>query len=74
MRHDYDIFEKFPDAATLWRACVRGRFEAGRKMQELAEHSENEFVVIDIQAETFLPVKVKAERMDSRLLVKIANG
>jgi hypothetical protein len=49
MRHDYDIFEKFPDGSTLWRACVSGRFETHRKMQELAERSENEFYAIDIQ-------------------------
>jgi hypothetical protein len=49
MRHDYDIFEKFPDGSTLWRACISGRFETHRKMQELAERSENEFYAIDIQ-------------------------
>jgi hypothetical protein len=49
IRHDYDIFEKFPDGSTLWRACVRGRFEAQRKISELAERSENKFYMIDIQ-------------------------
>jgi len=55
MRRDYDIFEKFPDGSTLWRACVAGRYEAQRKVAELAEHSENEFFVIDIQAGRSLP-------------------
>ena len=50
MRRDFDVFEKFPDGSTLWRACVRGRFEAQRKIGELAERSDNEFVLIDIQA------------------------
>jgi hypothetical protein len=49
MRRDFDIFEKFADGSTLWRACVRGRFEARRKMSEFAERSENEFFMIDIQ-------------------------
>ena len=49
MRRDFDIFEKFSDGSTLWKACVRGRFDAQRKMNELAELSENEFFMIDIQ-------------------------
>ena len=49
IRHDYDIFEKFPDGSTLWKACVRGRFDAQRKIDELAERSENKFFMIDIQ-------------------------
>jgi hypothetical protein len=49
VRRDFDIFEKFTDGSTLWRACVRGRFDALRKMHELAEQSKNEFFMIDIQ-------------------------
>jgi hypothetical protein len=55
MLRDFDIFEKFPDGSTIWRTCVFGKFEAQRKMQELAEHSENEFWAIDIQAGLPLP-------------------
>jgi hypothetical protein len=55
MRHDFDVFEKFPDGSTLWRACIAGRYEAHRKMQELAEHSENEFYAIDLQTIKNLP-------------------
>ena len=55
IRREYDIFEKFPDGSTLWRACVSGRYAAQRRMQELAEFSDNEFYVIDIQATEFLP-------------------
>lgn len=55
MLRDFDIFEKFPDGSTIWRTCVFGKFEAERKMQELAEHSENEFWAIDIQAGLPLP-------------------
>lgn len=58
MRRDYDVFEKFPDGSTLWRACVTGRYEAQRKMQELREHSENEIFILDIQAHAFVPAKV----------------
>ena len=55
MRRDYDVFEKFPDGSTLWRACVTGRYEAQRKIHELAENSESEFFLIDIQAGQHLP-------------------
>ena len=49
MRRDFDIFERFTDGSTVWRVCVRGRFDAQRKMNELAERSENECFMIDIQ-------------------------
>jgi len=57
MRHVYDVFEKFPDGSTLWKASVTGRFEAERKMHELAELSENKFFLIDIQTEDFLQTR-----------------
>ena len=50
MRPEYDIFEKFSDGSSNWRTCVAGQYEAERKLQELAEHSENEFVVIEINS------------------------
>ena len=55
MRREFDVFEKFSDGSTLWRATVIGRFEALRKMQELAEHSENEFFTPDVQAGKLQP-------------------
>jgi hypothetical protein len=55
MLRDFDIFENFPDGSTIWRTCVFGKFEAERKMQELAEHSENDFWAINIQSREFLP-------------------
>jgi len=51
----YDIFEKFPDGCSIWRACASGQSEALRKMQELAEHSENEFFVVDLLSQAPLP-------------------
>jgi len=38
MRRKYDIFERFLDGSSLWRACVQGQFDAQRKIQELGEH------------------------------------
>ena len=50
MRRDFDIFEKFSDGSTVWHSCVSGQFNAERKIQELAEQSQNAFFAIDIQA------------------------
>ena len=55
MRRVYDVFERFSDNSTLWRATVTGRFEADRRLRELAEHSENEFFLIEVPTEKFLP-------------------
>ena len=73
MRHVYDVFEKFPDGSTLWRASVTGRFEAERKSHELAELSENKFFFIDIQAEDFLPT-FKARAASSPLTNRAVAG
>jgi hypothetical protein len=64
MRLDFDIFEKFLDGSTLWRACIKGHFETKRKMYE--------FVVIDVQAEESLPLIRTEEQRDSRPLAKSA--
>jgi hypothetical protein len=71
MRREYDIFEKFPDGPTLWKATVLGRYQATRTMQELAEHSPNEFTLVDVEAAAFLPVAVKSFH---RQLAKATNG
>jgi hypothetical protein len=70
MRRLYDVLERFPDRSTLWRASVTGRFEAERKMRELAEQSDNEFFLIDIQAGQQLPINLP--RANPRPLVKSA--
>ena len=60
MRREYDVFEKFRDGSTRWRATVVGRFEALRKMQEFREHSDNDFFTIDVvMAKPFKPKLVK---------------
>jgi hypothetical protein len=55
MRRNYDIFERFPDGSSLWHACVSGLFEAQRKLQEMAEHSKNEFFAVDLLTHERLP-------------------
>ena len=70
MRREYDVFERFADGSTLWRATVVGRFEALRKMQELAELSDNEFMTLDIQAAK--PLQAKLVLQSPKPIVKPA--
>jgi hypothetical protein len=53
-------------------ACVAGRYEAQRKMHELAENSESEFFLIDIQAGQHLPFSLP--RVSTRPLFKTASA
>ena len=69
MRRDYDIFEKLPDGSLMWRLCVSGSYDAERKLQDLAEHSENEFFAIDVLAGDLLPF-ILAHGSNSRKQVK----
>jgi len=68
MRCDYDIFEKFRDGSIIWRASVRGKFEAKRKIQELMELSDNECLATEVLVEEFAPAKPM--RINSRPLTK----
>jgi hypothetical protein len=74
MRPEYDIFERFPDGSSVWRATVLGRYEAQRKMQEFAEHSENLFFTTDIQTGQHPPINLP--HRDSRPLAnaRAASG
>jgi hypothetical protein len=48
MHHKFDLFEKFPDGSSLWRACVIGREGVRQHLNELAKTSTNRFYAIDI--------------------------
>ena len=70
MRRDYDIFEKFPDGSSIWRAWVCGQRDTLRKINDLARHSKNEFFAIDIQAGEIAPLA--GLRTERRAAVKRA--
>lgn len=46
MDREYDIFEKFPDGAHVWRAFVKGLIDARARVEQLSEQSSNEFYAI----------------------------
>ena len=58
MRPEYDIFEKLPDGSSNWRACVSGQHETERRLQDLAELSENEFFAVEINSRQLQPLIV----------------
>jgi hypothetical protein len=48
MHHKYDLFEKFPDGSSLWRACVIGLDGARQHMYDLARRSSNQFYAMHL--------------------------
>ena len=56
--HDFDLFEKLADGSSIWRTCASGQIDAQQKLQNLADHSENEFYSIDIETGELLPFKL----------------
>jgi hypothetical protein len=46
MNRKYDVFEKFSDGSSLWRACVLGLQGTHLHLRELAQKSENRFYAI----------------------------
>jgi hypothetical protein len=70
MRPEYDIFEKLPDGSSNWRVCVPGQYEAERKLQDLAEHSENEFFAIEINSRQLQPFFVVRSNLREQIAMQ----
>jgi hypothetical protein len=51
MKHEYDLFEKFADCSSVWRASVSGLKNARFQLQDFAQTSKNRFYGIDINWE-----------------------
>jgi len=48
MHRKYDLFEKFPDGSSLWRAWVLGLESTRHHLRELAKRSQNRFYAMNI--------------------------
>ena len=48
MKHEYDLFEKFPDGSSLWRNSASGLETARLRFRELIQSSENQFYAINL--------------------------
>jgi hypothetical protein len=56
MHHKYDLFEKFPDGSSLWRACVIGLKGARWHMCDLARRSTNQFYAMHLVSGKIVPL------------------
>jgi hypothetical protein len=71
--YDVDIFEKLADGTCIWRTCASGELDAQQKLQNLADCSENEFFLIDIETGGIL--RFELGHSNSRKQIKrAANG
>ena len=48
MKNQYDLFEKFPDGSSLWKASVIGLEGARYYMRDLAQRSPNRFYALHL--------------------------
>jgi hypothetical protein len=78
---DIDIFEVFPDGTCVWRACVSGRYQKDRKLQELAETSDNKFYAVNLAAGKSVavngespPIALKAKSSERIPMAASASG
>jgi hypothetical protein len=56
MKHKYDLFEKFPDGSSLWRACVVGLEGTRQYMFDLARRSPNQFYAMHLESGKIVPL------------------
>jgi hypothetical protein len=70
MRHEYDIFERFSDGSSVWRATVVGRHEAQRRVHELSEYSDNAFFILDVHQAQHPPYSFAKPRFAPATLEK----
>jgi hypothetical protein len=57
MSYVYDLFEKFPDGSSLWRACVIGLEGARIHVSDLARRSPNKFYAMNVASGKIVPLE-----------------
>jgi hypothetical protein len=74
MKHKYELFEKCPDGLSLWRDSVLGFQLTRRRLQVLAQISENQYYAIDLTTgEVLAFISKRAMLMDSEHFQKLKN-
>jgi hypothetical protein len=56
MNCEYDVFEKFPDGSSLWRANVIGLEGARVHVSALAHRSCNSFYAMNVESGKIVPL------------------
>jgi hypothetical protein len=59
MHHKYDLFERFADGSSLWRACVVGLDGTRRHMLDLAQRSPNQFFAMHLVTGKIVPLDLR---------------
>jgi hypothetical protein len=73
MLRDYDIFETFPDGATLWRGNVKGLESVGTLLRQLAKQTTNECFAMHIPSnEVVARINVPGSGSRKPLVLQIA--
>lgn len=69
MNHKYDLFEKFPDGSSLWRACVIGLEGTRLHMFDLSRRSPNQFYAMNVANGKIVPLSLPQStfHMDPRM-------
>jgi hypothetical protein len=73
MNRKYDVFEKFSDGSSLWRACVSGLENTRIHLHEMSRQSKNQFYAIDIAVGKVVRLKQDYEALDF-LVARKADG
>lgn len=64
---EYDIFEKLPEGAVLWRGAVQGKENAIAKLREVAAGSTNEHFVLHVASNAVIARIPEADGSDSEV-------
>jgi hypothetical protein len=56
MTYEYDLFEKFPDGSSLWRASVIGLEGARIHVSSIAQRSPNSFYAMNVESGKIVPL------------------
>jgi hypothetical protein len=48
MNNEYDIFERRSDGSLIWRQVIHGQQNARNRLNELAAHEPNEFILMHL--------------------------
>jgi hypothetical protein len=73
MNCKYDVFEKFSDGSSLWRACVSGFENTRIHLHELSSRSGNQFYAIDIAVGKMVQLKPEDQSLGF-VVAKKAQG
>jgi len=70
MSPKYDLFERFPDGSSLWRACVIGLDGARLHMRDLAVRSSNQFYAMHVATGKIEFLRLRPGNMAASLKVE----